>query len=513
MSKRRKNRDSATKSVTPVTKTAIPVTDSAIKEQPAPVRTQDAFMNLLARLGVGTTSQLEGTEYPLTRLSRNYQLMNSLYRSHWIIRRIIDVIPEDMCKNWFTITSQLEPAQIDKFNKINRKIKRKILDALKWGRLYGGAVAIMLIKGHGDKMEEPLDLDDIYPDDFKGLKVYDRWSGVSPGLDLIKDICEDEYGLPEFYQITTDDGTLKVHHSRVLRFTGRDLPHWEKVAEQHWGASEVEHVYDDLKKRDNTSWNIANLVFLANLRVLKMGDMGEMLSVGNEKVQEDMYNTLQAQNWLMNNQGMYLLGKEDGFETYQYNFSGLSDIYENFMLDISGAAEIPATKLFGRAPAGMNSTGESDLKNYYETIEQKQEADLRPIIDKLLPVMCMSLFGAIPDDIDYKFNPISRATDDEKVDLGSKHTTAIIEAYNASLVSQKTAMMELRQLEEKTGMWSNITDEDIDAADDSISPPIEGMTIPNVNFGGDEDEEDGSGGLEAESTDRGSIQEDTKQHK
>ena len=60
-------------------------------------------------------------------------------------------------------------------------------------------------------------------------------------------------------------------------------------------------------------------------------------------------------------------------ETHSYSFTGLSDIYESFMMDMAGAAEIPATKLFGRSPQGFNSTGESDLRNYYDMIASLQE--------------------------------------------------------------------------------------------------------------------------------------------
>ena len=435
-------------------------------------------------MGNGTPNLLEGTEYPLTRLTRNYQLMNSLYRSHWIVRRIIDTIPEDMTRNWITITSQMPPDEIRKLDKLwrVRRIKQKILQGLKWGRLYGGALGLMLIEGHEDILHQPLDFDTIMPGAFKGLLIVDRWSGATPGSELVEDINDAEFGLPEYYQITTEGGTLtRVHQSRVIRFTGRELPYWEKLAEQYWGASEVEVVFDELKKRDNTSWNIAHLVFLANLRVLKMGDLGELLAIGDERAQKDLYNTVQAQNWLMSNMGLYLLNKDDEFSTHQYTFSGLNDIYESFMLDVAGACQIPVTKLFGRAPAGMNATGESDMQNYYETVQQAQETTLAPIIDKLLPVMCMSEFGAIPDDIDYTFNPIRTPNDKEVAELVDKKTSSILEVYNAGVISQRTALKELKQLSDATGMFTNITDKDIDNADDSLH---QGEMLGGVDLGG-----------------------------
>ncbi|CAI3683893.1 phage portal protein [Clostridium neonatale] len=448
----------------------------------------DAFSNVLARLGTGTPNLLEGTDYPMTRLTQNFQLMNSLYRSHWIVRKIIDTIPEDMVKNWINITTQLEPDQIKRFDKLQRttRIQRDILQGLKWGRLYGGAAAVIIIDGHEDILDQPLDYDMIMPGSFKGLIVGDRWSGITPGETLIEDVSSPDFGLPEYYEWNTDNFTVRVHHSRILRFTGRELPYIEKCTEVGWGASEVEIIFDELKKRDNTSWNIAQLIFLANLRVLKMADLGELLAVGDEQAQKDLYNTVQAQNWLMSNMGMYILNQDDGFETHQYTFSGLNDIYESFMLDVAGAAEIPVTKLFGRSPAGFNATGESDSKNYYETVEQKQTAQLEPVLDKLLPIMFISEFGAVPDDLDYDFNPIGTPSESELSDIVDKKSNAIINVFNAGLISQKIALKELKEMSETTGMFTNITDEDIDKADDDTDSfgdmPQEEETSLNFNM-------------------------------
>lgn len=445
--------------------------------------TTDAFQNVLARLGAGTPNLMEGTNYNLTRLTQNYQLMNTLYREHWIVRKIIDTIPEDMTRNWITITTQLPPDEIRKLDKVwrVRRIRQKILQGLKWGRLYGGAAGLIMIEGHEDILHEPLDYDTIMPGSLKGLMIVDRWSGIYPNADLVEDLDDPEFGLPQSYQLTLEDGQVtNVHHSRIIRFMGRELPYWEKLAEVYWGASEVEVVFDELKKRDNTSWNIAQLIFLANLRVLKMSDMSELLSIGDEQAQRELYNTLTAQNWLMSNMGMYLLGKDDDFATHQYSFSGLNDIYESFMLDIAGACQIPVTKLFGRSPAGLNATGENDMQNYYEIVQQQQESNLGPILDKLLPIMCMSEFGAIPDDLDYAFNPIRTPDDKEVAELADKKTKSIIETYNAGLISQKIAMKELKQMSETVGMFSNITDNDIEQADDTLHQG-------ELGFGGDLD--------------------------
>ncbi len=450
------------------------------KKNKAPVRrmrVQDAFSNELARLGFDTPNLLEGTQYSMARIGRDFLMLNSLYREHWIVRRIIATIPEDMTKNWIKITSQVKPDLLRRFDLELRRTQliSKITKGLKWGRLYGGAVAVMLVKGQGDDLSQPLNVDAIMPGDFAGLAVFDRWNGVYPSGDLETNIEDPEFGLPKFYNVADPETgvNVRVHHSRCLRFIGNDLPYWEEIAEQYWGGSVIESVFDELKKRDNVSWNIAQLTFMANVRVMKMKDLGQLLSATDVNSQKELYQTLQAQNMLLSNMGVQVMDAEDGMESHQYTFGGLADCYKNFIMDICGAAEIPATRLFGRSPEGMNATGESDLQNYYEMITKNQESTLRPILNKLLPVLCMSILGAVPDDLDYEFNPVRQPSDEDLVDLAKAGTENVIQAYNAGLVSQRTALLELKQQSERTGIWTNITDADIEAANDQVEQPGE----------------------------------------
>lgn len=436
--------------------------------------TMDAFQNQMARLGFGQPNLNEGADYPLTRMSQNYNLFTSLYRSSWIVRKIVDVFPSDMVKNWIKFNSSLDPEKISKINSVIRKTKtkEKIKEGLRWARLYGGAAGLILIDGDED-LSEPLDYDTIMLDDYKGLLIFDRWNGIYPDIELEDDISDEEYGYPKYYSISLSEANsnlmlsynkqdlVKVHHSRIVRFNGRDLPLWERQAEMFWGESEIEIVFEELKKRDNTSANIASLIFLANIRVLKMNDLGQLLGASTQKAQENLYKVLQAQNQLMSNMGIYVMDKDDDFGSEQYSFGGLNDIYESFMLDIAGACEMPVTKLFGREPAGFNSTGESDLTQYYDTLEEKQETYLQPIIDKLLPIIFMSTLGAIPEDLDWEFNPCMNVNIKDLADLAQSMASPIFEAFNAGLITKEIALKELKQQNEKTGMWSNITDEDI----------------------------------------------------
>ncbi len=433
--------------------------------------TMDMLLNQAARLGPAD-NLLSQNRYASDRLTENYSLLDSLYRSDWIVNKIINVVPEDMTKNWVDLTCQVNPDQDNELKRQERKthIKAQVLEGLKWGRLYGGAAGIMVIDGQEDMLDQPLDLDMVVPDSFRGLLIADRWNGVYPSGEIVTDMRDPDFGLPMYYTFGADQQNfvqgVQVHHSRVLRFTGRTLPYMEKLNECYWGMSEVEHVYEELNKRNTVSANIAQLIFSAHLRILKMEDLGQLLAMGDEQSQRDLYATLHAQNMLMNSMSLQVLSKDDDFQTFDYSFSGLSDIYEQFMMDIAGATEIPATKLFGRAPAGMNATGESDLRNYYDMVKQNQEATLRPILEKLYPVICLSAWGAVPDDLDFTFKPIRDTSDEERASLIQQTSSAINSVYQSGIISQKTALKELRQSGESLGMWTNITDEDIENAED-----------------------------------------------
>lgn len=453
----------------------------------------DTYQNVLGRLGAGMPNIQEATQYVLTRFTRDYNQLNALYRNSWLSRKIIDTIPKDMIKNGWRWQADIEPSEIDLMDKTQRetRLRAQLLDGLKWGRLYGGAAGLIMLEGQDD-LEEPINYDSIMVGDYKGIIVVDRWNGADPSSDLVDDIDSLDFGYPEFYTFrnpTDKSKPYKVHHSRILRFEGDDLPYWEKQAENMWSASKLEAVYEDLRRRDSTGYNIAGLIFLANLRILKMSDLGELLSGTAQKAQEALVQTLSAQNQLMSNFGVQLLSKEDDFQSIQLsNFAGINEVYQSFMMDLSGATGIPVTKLFGRSPAGMNATGESDLKNYYEMLEHEQENVLCPLLDKLQPILLMSTYGEIVDGMEYEFEPVATPEEDEIADLVKNKTEAIMSVHDRGIISDRTALLELQAISKGTGMYTNITDEDIQKADDE--PRDEGIDLLSGNTGGNGPDDD-----------------------
>ena len=434
----------------------------------APVVTMDAFSNPAARLGFGTMDLTQATTYPMTRLTQKYELLTSLYRDNWIVQNIVSTIPNDMVRKWYEIKSGVAPEYIDLMTKLERRtqLRKKLLLGMYWGRLYGGAVGVILIKGQND-LSQPLDLDMVLPGSFLGLQILDRWSGVYPEGELVTDPSDQDFGLPAYYTIrddTTGYMVAKVHHSRIIRFIGRELPWLEQVTEVYWGESELEAIYNEIVRRDNVAANIAGLTFRANVNYMETEGLDQLLGTANTEMQRRFWNVLAAQSIMESNFGTRVINKGDAIHNTQYTFTGLPEVYDRVMMDVAGAARTPVTKLFGRSPAGLNSTGESDMKNYYDYIDGLRENELRPIIERLLPIMALSAWGMIPDDMDIHFPPMETADADQQAQITERNTNSILAVYQNDLMDAATAMKELQAMGEETGIFSKISDEAIEVA-------------------------------------------------
>ena len=488
----------------------------------------DGYSNAAAFLGEDSPLLSSGT-FRRSGLTRETELLTTAYRENWIAKRIIDMPCEDMTRAWYKLSTSLPEQEVHTLKRLEAKhsVKQEIANAIRWARLYGGSLALIVLRGEEDRLDLPLDPDVLLPGCFQGLLVLDRAQGIEPSQELVADLDDPDFGLPRYYTVeletggglnselsaaageiprqARDDteggnmvwngtnssrvrslhygrddigvsrlwprpglsdrpgpsanicyGTVKIHHSRVLRFVGRELPYMEMVAENYWGASELEHIWDELQKRNATSANIAQLVFQANITTLKMGHLGQHLAMGTEKQRQEALQAMETENRLRTSFGLQIMNKDDSLENHSYSFGGLSEIYEAFMMDMAGAAEIPATKLFGRSPQGMNSTGEADLRNYYDMIAQMQERYLRPALEKLVPVMAISCWGYAPEDMEIIFEPIMTSSPAEKAELVQKMTADVIEAFKCGLITREEAVAELQARGEGLGVYAKI---------------------------------------------------------
>ncbi len=444
-------------------------------------RALDVFVNALARTGDFTSSLENGTSYPLTRFTLNFWGLVALYEGSWIARRIVDAPAQDIVKTWPKIVTEADPKDLARVDAAVRRTNTKgqLLWGVELGRLFGGAGALMVVKGHEHDLDQPLDLDDVPIGSYRGLSVFDRWCGIQPAGTYCDDVERPlDVGLPEYYEISSQGGpSFKVHASRILRFCGPRMPIPEDGVYSQWGISVLAPVMQALKSYDNVSANALSLSFRANLIGMKEDTLSQLLSgAGMSQAAAEGYAQRMSQiNQTMSNQSLIVLGKDGDLSNVQYSFGGLAELIQMFQLQLAGAAKMPVSLLWGRMYNGLGNSGEGDERIYEKTIATEAAVTLRPALEKLLPVIMMSELGEVPSEMELDFPSIRVLDEKEKADLARSVVDAVTVCVNTGLMSPRTAAQEIKAQSETTGFGSNLTDAAIAALNDKTQSEGEGM--------------------------------------
>jgi phage-related protein (TIGR01555 family) len=158
-------------------------------------------------------------------------------------------------------------------------------------------------------------------------------------------------------------------------------------------------------------------------------------------------------------------GSED-FVRDSVNFTGVPEILHIIFMLLSADTGYPITRLFGVSPGGMNATGESDMRNYYDTVRSLQSTDLQPILLYLLRII--SEWQKIPEPY-IKFLPLETMNEKQQADL--KKQEADTEALEASTYKTYVDMGVLESYEVRFLKFGNTLD-NIPVPKDLELPPV-----------------------------------------
>jgi len=433
----------------------------------------DSFTNFAAALGLGANNLLSGAGASFNFLTRRRTELEAMYRGSWLVGVAVDTIASDMTKLGVDITSSLTNEQIDILTKAQARLKiwSSLRSAIKWSRLYGGAVAVIVIDGQDERT--PLNIPATGFKSFKGLMVFDRWQ-INPDMTRLNREKGPDYGKPLYYD-TVPDGSgvefMHIHHSRIIKFNALELPNYQAQAENYWGMSVLERIQDRLVAYDSATMGVGQLVFKAYLRTWKIKDLRQLIAIGGD-VYNAVLKNIEVVRQMQSNEGITLIDAEDDFQTQTYSFSGLDSVLLQFGQQISGALEVPLVRLFGQSPAGLSSTGESDLRNYYDGIQEKQKTQMGEGLQKIMSVLSLSeLATPLPSDTDIQFRSLWQLSETEKSNIANTLTTCSTGAYTAGAVDLPTLLKELKRLSHLTGMWTNITRDTITEAENEPPEP------------------------------------------
>jgi phage-related protein (TIGR01555 family) len=415
-------------------------------------RATDGLRNVVSGLATWRDKH-SYSQYTITQsLSQYQQLLESMYRDSWLCKRIVNSVAEDMVREWITVSvNDLDDFDFSELEK-TWKLKKVVTKALLWSRLFGGSAVI--VGTVNETLDQPLNL--TAAGQLQFLQVVDKFQ-LFAGSDITIDISSPNFDLPEYYLLQPT--ALNIHWSRVIRFDGSILPRQPWLDNNRWADSELQHVQESVKAYDSIKASIVSMFYEANVDVLKVDSLAELLSTtgGEEKV----IKRFQTAAMMKSFNRVFLIDKDEEYEKKSSSFTNLSEIWMQFATDVSGACEIPIARLFGQSPGGIAATGKGELINYYDMVSNKQECQLRDQLETLVNLIVVNEYG---QELDFKieFNPLWQIPEAELAQVQKTRAEMDKIYYDMGVVSPVDIATELLS----ENVYSSLTQESIEFLDD-----------------------------------------------
>ena len=386
----------------------------------------DSLQNFVAGLGT-SRDKASASTYAVTPLS-DYDL-SAMYRTSWLARKIVDIIPLDATRQWRKWQADKDQISLIEATEHRLGLRVKVKDAITKARLFGGAG--IYIGTRDIDPSKPLQPERMGKDGLLYLAVIPRQQlSVS---EIETDPISPRYGLPKMYQVAGAGTTQFIHPSRLVIFIGNPLPDNTLAdgAQYGWGDSVLQSTLDAVRNSDSSVANVASMIFEAKVDVVKIPGFMEQI---NEKAYKTrLYERLQLAAIAKGVNGMLVLDSEEEYETKQLSFGNLPELLDRFLQIVSGAADIPATRLLGQSPAGLSSTGESDTRNHYDRIRAVQELDIGPAMQLLDECLIRSALGNRPEDVFYEWASLWQSTPEQRAATGKVVADTIVALNNTRL--------------------------------------------------------------------------------
>lgn len=376
----------------------------------------DAFVNNLTGLGVsGRDKRLGAAIAPPDRFSAG--ALEDLYAADGMFAKIVDMLPEDMIREWI----EYEQAD-DEEGEVESLVMQWLRDlhaqenlewAMKMARLHGGSVVLLGVND-GREYDEPLDMDNVQSLNY--MNVLDRWQ-IYPTTHVYRDPTRPNYGKPELYRLAParhSEATGKiVHESRLLRFDGIRMPDRYSLKQWGWGDPIAGRLWNALRSYHQAHDSSVAIIQDFTQAVYKLKGLASMM-MGVDESGEGMaalkarMQAVELGRSLLN---ALVLDEDEEFQKLTTNVAGIEKLLEAVERRLTAESDYPHTRLLGEAPgASLGESGGSQIRDYYDKVAAKQEAQLRRPIERLLDIGLRAKKGPtggdMPKDFSFGFRPL-----------------------------------------------------------------------------------------------------------
>ena len=415
-----------------------------------------------------------------TLISQNWNLLSWSFTNSGLIQRFIMQPILDGLRGGITITSkQLNDEENEHLNKVyEQKAREPIRNTMIWNKLYGGAG---LIINAGEEYKTPLDIADIPQG--ADIEFYDAdlweldYKFSAFNINQIEESENEDWNGGVWYNYYG----IPIHKTRVLRVEGRRAPALLRRNLRGWGMSELEFVLPQINMYEKLERVIFELIDEAKIDIYKFQGFNIALASQQEsevveKIREVQYNK--------NFQNGIIVDKDDEYMNKQLSFSGLADLLSEMRIDLASVLNIPVSKLFGTGSSGFSS-GEDDIETYNCMIESSIRGELKPLIKRVLQILCQIEFGFIPDDLDFEFKSLRILGEEAQQNVYNAEFQRLMESLERGIITTKEARKSINirhLLPISISEDSELYEEEIEALADAPKTRVKKKIPTNISF-------------------------------
>ena len=397
-------------------------------------RRYDSIVNMLSGLGgeddKGTHGRPDTGRVPL-----DYQELQALYAYNGYAARYIDIVVDDATRKGWTIKDSSQASDLLSEETIRLQVKQRLTEGLKWARAYGGSVILLVVDEEpppgftgtpAQLLLLPLDLDRVKR--VLNLVVMDP-SEAQP-YEYEGDPRSLQFREARTWMLSPNSGGStslmmagqQVHRSRVIYLPGKRLTAQQRLQNNGFDQSVLECTWDQIRNKTSVDQAGAHLAQELKINVMKIDGLAA-LQTGDQADLLDM--RMRVAQRSKSNLNMILVGSGEEFQTQATPFTGFDQLDKNATDALCAVFGMPATRLFGQAPGGLNTDGLSQETIWTHSIAAYQEDHVLPPLTYLYRVIFRSKEGPTrgvePKSWKVECNPLDELTTTEQANLEKTH--------------------------------------------------------------------------------------------
>lgn len=393
---------------------------------------RDGWENTITGLGRARDKRM-GTRIKYTGVEGSRDKFEDYYHGDDTAATIAELPAREMTREWFTLAVDDSGGDVKTEEPEQRMLAAKqvmqalddidaksmVAQALLWARVHGGSLLFLGVDDGAEDLSQPLNIDQVKSLDF--LLVFDRWEVQIQST--VTDVKSREFGKPETYRLQTQTETGQgaglstiIHASRFIRFDGVRTSRYRMALNGGWCDSIYTRMHETLQDYGISWHGVCHLLQDFSQAVLKMRGLADAILQQEGNAVLDRMTAMDLCRSVA--RAIPIDAEDEDFTRVSTPMSGMPETLDRLMLRVASAARMPATLLFGQSPSGLNATGESDIRFFYDQIKAAQEENLRPRLDRLLQVVFAAREGPTkgkePENWSYYFNPLWQESDGER---------------------------------------------------------------------------------------------------